>query len=227
MDAERFSDTFARAVFPPRCRVAGVRLVPFTLGHALLLQRVASPFDPFAEESRPAEHGDTALALWILSHDWSAASRRMDGRMARWQLAALAGRLWLTGGSAAAGLRQFLRAASAAPEARPTGEPSHASTTPIVPLLLMAVMRDWGFTWTAALELPVTVAWWLHLSLLEAHDVIAFATPEFVAAAEAAAWHREHPEEMQAWVRSEADRLGIRLKHPPGDPSTPHPSTLN
>lgn len=209
-----FSDTFAAAAFPPRCRVLGVRLHAFTLGHALLLEQLGSPFDPFAETPRPAEHGDTALALWVLARPWSVAADRIDARRTRWQLRWLSGRLWWRSGGAADGLREFLRASTALPEVRVIPqEGATRATTPTVPLLLLSLMREWGFSKRDALDQPVTLAWWFHLALLELRDCVQFPTPEYRLAIAEAERQRQNPEELLAWVESERQRLGIPAPH--------------
>lgn len=62
---------YAEAVFQGRERVAGARLLPMTVGHALLLQRLGSPFSP--GDRPPAEIGDCALAIEILRRPYPRA----------------------------------------------------------------------------------------------------------------------------------------------------------
>lgn len=210
MSDRGFSATFAAAAFPPHCRVLGVRLHAFTLGHALLLEQLGSPFDPFTETPRPAEHGDTALALWVLSRSGSAAAAQLDRRRTRLHLQWLAGRLWWRSGGAADGLRGFLRASTALPEVRVLPQDGAGrATTPTVPLLLLSLMREWGFAWRDALDQPVTLAWWFHLALLETHDCVQFPTPEYRDALAEAERQRQNPEELLAWVEAQRVRLGI------------------
>lgn len=81
---------YARTIFPEVPVVGGVRLMPLSIGHALLLQRVGSPFVP---PDRPAaspaissgDIGDLALALYVCSRHWSTAAAGLSGwRSALW-----------------------------------------------------------------------------------------------------------------------------------------------
>jgi hypothetical protein len=102
--------SFLRAVVPPVVRLGGRRLLPLTLGHAVLLRAVGSPFAPYpavsSDEVRiPNEGtaagsasafatrnpspvtapglGDVALARFILSRPWRDARDTMDSRRSR------------------------------------------------------------------------------------------------------------------------------------------------
>ncbi len=79
-----FRSDYGAAVFPDRHRVAGVELKQLTLGHALLLKRLDSPFG--AEEEVELKHEQTLLAVYVCSMDWRVASRRVNGKRVRWWL---------------------------------------------------------------------------------------------------------------------------------------------
>lgn len=68
--------TYAQTVFQDRARVEGRRLLPLTVGHALLLQRLKSPFAP--RDTRTAGAGDCALLLFVCSRSWQVASKTLD-----------------------------------------------------------------------------------------------------------------------------------------------------
>ncbi|MBX3732585.1 MAG: hypothetical protein KF791_08330 [Verrucomicrobiae bacterium] len=71
--------SFATAVFPDRYRCAGMALLPHTLGHALLLQRLGNPFAgrPQADAVSP-RLGDVAQALLVCSRPHAEALRMID-----------------------------------------------------------------------------------------------------------------------------------------------------
>lgn len=64
--------------------MAGVVLRQLTLGHALLLKRLDSPFG--AEEERKLTHEQTLLAVYVCSMDWRIAAKRVNGNRVRWWL---------------------------------------------------------------------------------------------------------------------------------------------
>lgn len=79
-----FRSDYGAAVFPDRHRVAGVVLNQLTLGHALLLKRLDSPFG--AEDERQLTHEQTLLAVYVCSLGWRLAAKRVNGRRVRWWL---------------------------------------------------------------------------------------------------------------------------------------------
>jgi hypothetical protein len=76
---------YASTVFPDECRVLGIRLETPRIGHALLLQRLGSPF---AELDRKGldqvRRGDLAEALIVLSRPWRRAERLLRSRRGVW-----------------------------------------------------------------------------------------------------------------------------------------------
>jgi len=76
-----YAARYARACWPDRWRVAGVRLRPYCLGHALLLQRIDSPLT--GEERPDGGVPATALvtAVFICSRDWGDAAEAVGKRL--------------------------------------------------------------------------------------------------------------------------------------------------
>lgn len=64
--------TYAGIVVPPARIVLGVRLQEYTLGHALLMERLEVDVD--------AGWGSLALAVWICSRPWYVARLKMGSR---------------------------------------------------------------------------------------------------------------------------------------------------
>lgn len=81
-------DDYLQALLPRSCRVLGVRLRPFSIGHALLLHAIASPFDRCARtnDRRPAGLGDLMAAVWICSHSWASGADGVRGIRFRWAI---------------------------------------------------------------------------------------------------------------------------------------------
>jgi hypothetical protein len=81
------SADYAAAMFPDPVRILGVRLRPYCIGHALLLQRIGSPY-VVEDGGRRMEDGigDLLLALWICSQTWEAAAASLHSRRLRVRL---------------------------------------------------------------------------------------------------------------------------------------------
>lgn len=67
--------TYARIAFPPRRTVYGVRLEDYTLGHAMLIQRL--DLDVYAG------WGSLALAVFVCSRPWRRAVATLNDRKSR------------------------------------------------------------------------------------------------------------------------------------------------
>lgn len=72
------ADLYRRLTFQPKAIVFGWRLLPYTVGHAILFDRlgVGSITTP----------GEVALAAWICSLPSDVVERRLNGRRADWWL---------------------------------------------------------------------------------------------------------------------------------------------
>ncbi len=66
---------YPSACFPNRVRIFGCLLEPLTLGHALVLQYLRSPFAPGVERTREPNRGDVLLGVWVCSRPWWVAAR--------------------------------------------------------------------------------------------------------------------------------------------------------
>lgn len=81
---------YADAIYPDSARVAGVKLLPMQLGHALLLRRLNSPLSQPRCNGLFLDVGDCALGLFVLSQDQSCAAKRIDsawGQVRLWWFA--------------------------------------------------------------------------------------------------------------------------------------------
>lgn len=129
------SPTFAEAVFPDGWQVGGVRLHPFSLGHALLLQRLGNAY---AEPSQFATGtlGSLAIAAWCCSRPAAVAAETKGDRRSliwirwfglRWRfLFEPRHREFLQYGTAAWNLPEFDPTKRTAPEGlKPGAEPLH------------------------------------------------------------------------------------------------------
>lgn len=157
---------YAAALWPDSVRACGLRLRPHSLGHALLLQRLRSPFAPGS--AAPAGLGELVLAAFVCSRSWRAAAAGINrpgfGLWARWT----AFRRWRHEGRDAGAFRAYLSAAWRAPKswARRNGG-SQRGTDP-VQLLIVTQRVRWQKPLRVALDTPVAEAILDHLEGLEA-----------------------------------------------------------
>lgn len=80
-----FLEEYAAKIFPSPRRVLGIPLVPLTIGHALLLYRIQSPFF-LGGDVLP---GQLVRAIYCLSRPCAAAADGLQSRRVAWLL-----RLW-------------------------------------------------------------------------------------------------------------------------------------
>jgi len=77
-----FHPEYAKARWPDTVRVLGVRLVPLTIDHAILLWRINSPF----VAGGPISLAQLVTAVYVLSRPCDRAAKGLQGRCAGWML---------------------------------------------------------------------------------------------------------------------------------------------
>jgi hypothetical protein len=90
---------YIQARWPVKWRICGTDLLPFSIGHMLLLRRVGSPFVPDASEAETIEPGHLAMAVLICTRNFEQGCRFIDSRWvslrariwARWRRSVLVG----------------------------------------------------------------------------------------------------------------------------------------
>lgn len=161
---------FAECVIPPVVRLAGKRLHMVTLGHALLLERIGSPFAVTSPPDRLPEAGDNALAWWILTRPWDEAANGIGGRLSRfWTWCFTLARARVAAEDSVSILR-WVKWSTTSPGFEPIrdadeeGEPLGAH-----PVLIraQAAASKWGVPYPAVLNLPWNVCCWLYLTRWE------------------------------------------------------------
>ncbi len=149
---------YGAAVFPDRFRVAGVKLRQLTLGHALLLKRLDSPFTDESEQQATHEH--TLLAAFVCSMDWRKAAKLVNSRWLRlWMKWKLAWRLDNPLQDIADAMRYFRSAWKCPQTFRGDGcRSSGVRGTENVQILLAHQRRQFGKTLEQAMDTPVSIA---------------------------------------------------------------------
>lgn len=169
---------FASAIFPDRWACAGLPLHTHTLGHALLLQRLGSPFAGRPGNAPAAGgFGQLVTALYICTRPWRRALRGVDSRVSRWWIAWHMGRVAEHGEvTARAELHAYL--SDAWPSVKWWTTPqagSRASGADYIHSLLTG-QRLTGLSLDQALDVPLGVAIWDLAQRAEREGVITIRT---------------------------------------------------
>lgn len=163
---------YATVTFPDARHVLGVRLLPLSVGHALLLDRIRSPFAPYRAYSLTElpGFGDVVEALWILSRPASdAASQRVAFRgratIAAWTMRArLSVRFqpwrWYTVSDAAEQLLLSARDARTGPTLWVKDGSDKPQGAPFLASLKVTLMRFFRCTEREALDYSLKRALW-------------------------------------------------------------------
>jgi len=157
---------YANALWPDPVRCCGIRLRPLTLGHALLLQRIGSPFA--REDGAGAGLGDLIAAVYVCSRSWRRAARGLNrprwfGLWARW----MAFRRWKREARDAADWAAYLRASWSAPKTWRGKDTTGVRGIDVLQLLVVTQRIRFGKPLEEALETPVAIAIMDHLESLE------------------------------------------------------------
>lgn len=160
---------FAEALIPGRHTVAGIALQPLAIGHALLLQKRASPLCGYWSENAPSELelGDMALVIWVCSRSATRAMRTMGGLWMRWQLKRIARRILRVGVfQTHMDIMRYIAGSFNSPRMK-LGEGSKQMGAPMLGCLQVAMMGHFGCNLAEALNTPISLAMWLRSILLD------------------------------------------------------------
>jgi hypothetical protein len=159
---------FAAAKLQRPGKILGRRLMPYSMGHELLLARMGSPF----LTGEAADTGDLLLALEVLQQPFTAAAKALqdEQRMARrikrrgWWVLKLLGPDWVDG--AVVRLRSYLAKGRSAPPLRAR---STEGTPTEISILQLVVLDLVGHGWSEAevWAMPYREAMWHALALKE------------------------------------------------------------
>lgn len=150
------AEQFTAALFPDSYRVLGHRMQPFTIGHALLLERMRNPLVTL---HRDAGRGDLKLAIAICSRPFPRAEQLVQSR---W-IAAWLALIWCPFWKLNAGIQQFLAYrtnAERTPEAwtNDTENKSPRVKSPIAYRIRVWMITELGISPREAICTPLAIA---------------------------------------------------------------------
>lgn len=151
--------SYATAHFPRGTVVAGIRLRPLSLGHALLLARLGCPLIP-GGSARVPKRGDVATLLWVCSRPWRRAVVALGGWRSRLWRAFVAGRLLQNHEETVVAAQSYLRDQISGPEATPSKTGGGTLHAPTLAILKVAGMCELGLTEEEVLDRPMGLTVW-------------------------------------------------------------------
>lgn len=162
---------YAAAIFPDRHRVCGVRMLPLTLGHALLLQRIPSPY-ALGNDPRKAGLGDTVLAAYVCSRPWRRAALGVNAVWIKGWIRWRSWRRWHREVNDHIALLGYLSAAWSIPTVfgRQRGGVERGSDA--IQIQVSVQRKLWGKSLEAALDTPVAEALLDQMERLEEDGVL-------------------------------------------------------
>jgi hypothetical protein len=173
--------TYAEAIFPNGCKVAGVHLLPLTIGHGLLLERLRSPFCYWSESlwEQDKQAGDVAMLAWVCSRPWSvaAASIRTDSkRMAWWVKWVGLKRIWMTDVDAL-DAATYIASSWKGPDVffPETGNTERSGISPLQGII-RSLTGYIGCSWKEAMDYPVQQSLWDTTAYWEVKGGVRFKT---------------------------------------------------
>lgn len=150
---------FLKAAIPEPFTILGKRLLPFSLGHELLLQRFDSPFALESKETPIL--ADLFTAVWICSHDFDTAVARFWLQETQDEMAAWGEELGAFDPFAKVKLlSDYIAQSTKEPDFwRGEGSNGKPPGAPWIQTLILANMKL-GYSRTEALALPYSLAEW-------------------------------------------------------------------
>lgn len=166
------SHDFALAVHPNRTRVAGVLLMPFALGHAILLTRLRSPLASYwTGESKPVHVGDVALAIWVCERPATEAARNVGSWWTKQRLGRLAKRVARHGSfEVVSQLVQYLEAGFKGPKMK-RQQGTNSCGSPLLAMLYASLLSHFHRSDSEAFNTPISLALWNRAALLEEQGI--------------------------------------------------------
>ena len=169
------------ALLPLPARVLGNRLLPFTLGHRLILERLGNPF----VTDGPVEIADLLTGIIVCTRPPEAAWRALDSWRSLWHARTLGWRARLSGAdylSCVAAFRAYVEAGSKLPSFWQKDNRKRLAV-PLTMLVKVYLQKELGYSHESALSRPWGAA--LHeycvaLSIAGQLDLIDAEEAEFV-----------------------------------------------
>jgi hypothetical protein len=172
---------YADACFPnERWTVCGVKLKPFSLGHALVLQSIGSPFLGF----EPIGLDDLMFALWVCSRDVTPGENPLRDKLPlSWRIHARflkriaekdRQRIW----NSAMAMQSYVFESLwfKPPIATRNNNLCRDSTCPLLVPMKRSLMTQWGRTEQEVYRMPLRQAKFEHCAWLEHEGALRFVT---------------------------------------------------
>lgn len=172
---------YARAMHPDRVRVAGITLMPFMLGHAILLTRVQSPVSALwtgQKDNFQIHIGDSALAIWICERRATESFQKLGRWTTKRRIKSIANRI--ADDNPYAVVSDFVNYVSHGFSGPKMRTPSDAKLcgAPMLAMIKTSLVSHFGKTDAEALNTPLSLALWDRAALLEEKGIARIWTEE-------------------------------------------------
>lgn len=164
--------SFALALHPNRVRVAGVLLMPFCLGHAILLTRIKSPLAGYwTGEQKEIGVADIAWALWICSRHATEAHQKLGSWWTIRSIKKLANRVADNGSlTTHREIFTYLENGFSGPKMRKESK-STPCGSPLLAMLYASLLSHFHRSDSEAFNTPIALALWNRAALLEENGI--------------------------------------------------------
>ncbi|HYE30534.1 MAG TPA: hypothetical protein VEH27_03835 [Methylomirabilota bacterium] len=165
------------AAFPRERLILGERVQPLSLGHAMLLHLIETPF--FLAEAKVGD-GDLAVVVVLCSRKFKDAFEVINQPERLRQLSE--GLLWRKSEERLQEARQIVyeylvRSFDPPPVKRNSG-PGRPAGAPFLLSVKLTLQMDLGYSEADALDMPLSKALWEHIGALDRKGLVEMLTPE-------------------------------------------------
>lgn len=181
-------DAFLKAIVPDVTVCMGVRLLPFSIGHSLLLERLDSPFFSYSDSVRPT-YESLLEAVAVCSRTFEDGQKLLNSKKARRKILAPHRRRswygfrdvrWLPSANV---MYSHIYKSVLSPKVYKKNDEAEAgimAVSPRVALLLVCMMNQLKMGFSEAVNFPMAAAHWLAATLAENSGKAGIVDPEFL-----------------------------------------------
>jgi|GEM_PF-4211266 len=164
---------YAEGYFPDAYRIGGMRMQPMTMGHVLLIERVAPPFAPWRTTEDRIGSGSIMLFVAIVTRAWRDAAVVLERPSWVWRWKANRITRRVNGDPrAVATVEAYLKAQINVPEAIRWQRDDMTTTGAEMSHALMVALMQLGHTREAALDTPLRLALWDQMLVQEQNGAV-------------------------------------------------------
>jgi hypothetical protein len=164
---------YAEGYFPDAYRIGGMRMQPMTMGHVLLIERVAPPFAPWRTTEERIGSGSIMLFVAIVTRSWRDAAVVLERPSWVWRWKANRITRRVNGDPrAVATVEAYLKAQVNLPDMTRWMRDNLTTTGAEMSHALMVTLMQLGATRAEAMDTPLRLALWDQAFLQEQNGAV-------------------------------------------------------